>query len=55
MNIIQYLLFWTKLKPNWIEYLNIKLDTHILVKVKLGKSLEYIGTRIYFLNITPTV
>ena len=54
MKINPYLLFWTKLKPRCMKYLYIKLDTHIVIKEKFGKTLEFTGTGVYFLNRTST-
>ena len=35
---------WTKVKSKWIKDFNIKPDTLKLIEVKVGKSLEHIGT-----------
>jgi hypothetical protein len=42
-----------KLKPKWIKYHNIKLDTLNLIEKKVGNTLECIGTRDSFLNRAP--
>ena len=52
MKIDPYLSPWTKLKFKWIKDLNIKQDTLNLIKEKVGKSLELIGTGGNFLNRT---
>jgi hypothetical protein len=39
-----------KLNPKWIKILNIKLNTLILIDMKMGNSLELIGTGKDFLN-----
>ena len=49
MKIDSYLLPCTKLKSKWIKDLN----TLNLIEEKLGNTLECIGTRDHFLNITP--
>jgi hypothetical protein len=43
----------TKLKSKWIKDLHIKPDTLNLIERKVGKRLEHIDTREYFLNRTP--
>jgi hypothetical protein len=53
MKIDPYLSPCTKLKFKWIKDLNIKPDTLNLIEVKVGKSLELIGTGRNFLNRTP--
>jgi hypothetical protein len=40
------------LKAEWIKYLNIKPDTLNLIEEKMGKSLELIGPKKFFLNRT---
>ena len=42
-----------KLKSKWIKDLSIKPDTLNLIEVKVGKSLELIGTGRNFLNRAP--
>jgi len=44
MQINPFLSSYTKLKPKWIKDLHIKLDTLKLIKEKVGKSLEHMGT-----------
>jgi len=48
-----YLSTCTKLKSKWIKDQNIKPDALNLIKEKVGKSLELIGTGENFLNRTP--
>jgi uncharacterized membrane protein len=48
-----YLSPCTKLKSKWIKDLNIKPDALSLIKEKVKKGLELIGTGGYFLNRTP--
>ena len=43
----------TKLKAKWIKDLNRKSATLNVIEEKVGSTLEYIGTREHFLNITP--
>jgi hypothetical protein len=43
----------TKVKSKWIKELDIKPETLRLMEDKVGKSLEYMGTRGKFLNRTP--
>jgi hypothetical protein len=43
----------TKFKYKWIKDLNKKPDTLKVIKEKVGKSLELIGTGRHFLNRTP--
>jgi hypothetical protein len=43
-----------KLKSKWIKDLHVKPDILNLIQEKVGKNLEYIGTREIFLNKTPT-
>jgi hypothetical protein len=43
----------TKLKTKWIKDHHIKPDTLKLIKEKVGKSLEHMGTGKNFLNRTP--
>jgi hypothetical protein len=50
MQIDLYLFLCTKLKFKWIKYLHNIL---FLIKEKMGKSLEYLGTGENFLNRTP--
>jgi hypothetical protein len=42
-----------KVKPKWIKDLLLKPDTLKLIKEKVGKSLQHIGTRDNFLNSAP--
>jgi hypothetical protein len=44
MKIESYMSPFTKLKSKWIKDLNINPDRLNLVKEKLGKSFELIGT-----------
>jgi hypothetical protein len=53
MQIDPYLSPCTKLKSKWLKDLNIKPDTLNLIEVKLGDSLEFIGTWGNFLNKIP--
>ena len=53
MKLNPYLSLCTKLKSKWIKDLNIKADTVNLMKEKVGKSPELIGTGRNFLNRTP--
>jgi hypothetical protein len=53
MKIEAFLSPCTKLKSKRIKELNIKPDTLNLREEKLGKNLEFIGTREDFLNRTP--
>ena len=57
MNIVEhvspFLSPCTKLKSKWIKELNIEPDTLKLIKKKVGKSLEHMGTREKFLDRTP--
>jgi hypothetical protein len=53
MQIDPFLSPCAKLKSKWIKDLHIKPDTLKLIEEKLGKSLEYMGTRENFLNSTP--
>jgi hypothetical protein len=50
MKIDPYLSPCTKFKSKWIKDLNIKPDTRNLIEEKVGKSLEFIGTRGNFLK-----
>ena len=43
----------TKLNSRWIKDLQIKPDTLKLIKKKVGKSLEHMGTEEKFLKRTP--
>jgi hypothetical protein len=43
----------TKLKSKWINNLHIKSDTLKLIRKKVGKSLEHMGTGKTFLNRIP--
>ena len=43
----------TKLSSKWINDLQTKPDTLNLIKEKVGKSLEHMGTGENFLNRTP--
>jgi hypothetical protein len=52
MKIDPYLSSCTKVKSKWIKDLDIKPDTLILIKEKVAKSVELIGTRGNFLNRT---
>jgi hypothetical protein len=42
----------TKLKSKWVKDFHIKLETLKLIKEKVGKSLEDMGTGEKFLNRT---
>ena len=53
MQIDPYLSPFTKLETKWIKDLNINPVTLNLIEEKVGSSLELIGRRDYFLNITP--
>jgi hypothetical protein len=53
MKIDAYLSPCTKLKFKWIKDLNIKPDTLNLIKEKVGRTLELIGTEGNFLNRNP--
>ena len=53
MQIVPYLVPYTKFKFMWTKYLNIKLDTLNLIEERLGNGLEHIGTGDNFLNRTP--
>ena len=53
MKIDPYLSPCTKLKSKLIKDHNIKSVTLNLIKEKVGKSLEFIGTGGNFLNRTP--
>ena len=53
MQIDPYLLPSTKLKSKWIKDLTIKPTTLNFIEEKVGNSIEHIGTRDNFLNITP--
>ena len=53
MKIGSYLSPCTKLKSKWIKGLNTKPITLNLIEEKVGSTLEYIGTRNSFLNMTP--
>jgi hypothetical protein len=53
MKIDPYLSPCTKLKSKRIKDLNIKPDTLNLIKEKVGKSLDVIGTGRNFLNRIP--
>jgi hypothetical protein len=53
MQIDPFLYPCTKLKYKWIKNLYIKQDTLKLIKEKVGKSLEHMGTGERFLNRTP--
>jgi hypothetical protein len=44
MQIVPFLSPWTKLKSKWINKLHIKPETLKLTEVKVGKSLEDMGT-----------
>jgi hypothetical protein len=55
MQIDPYLSPCIKLKFKYIKDLNIKPDTLKLIKEKVEKSLEHIGTGEIFLNGTPMV
>jgi hypothetical protein len=46
------LIHCTKLKSKWIKALHIKPETLKLIEVKMGKSLEDMGTGGKFLNRT---
>jgi hypothetical protein len=43
----------TKLKSKWIKHLHLKPDTLKLIKKKVGKSLEYLGTGEIFIKRIP--
>ena len=53
MQIDPFLSSCTKLKPKWIKDLYIKPETLKLIKKKVRKSLEHMGTGKNFLNRTP--
>ena len=53
MKINLCLFSYTKLKCKWIKDLHIKPDTLKLIKEKVGKSLEQMGTGENFLNRRP--
>jgi hypothetical protein len=53
MQIVPYLVPYTKFKFMWTKYLNIKLDTLNLIEERLGNGLEHIGTEDNCLNRTP--
>jgi hypothetical protein len=52
MQINPFLSPCTKLKSKWIKELHIKSEILKLTEVKVGKSLEHMGTREKFLNRT---
>ena len=53
MQIDLFLSPCTKLKSKWIKNLHIKPDILKLKEEEIGKSLEHMGTGLYFLNRTP--
>ncbi|KAL6031193.1 hypothetical protein STEG23_024783, partial [Scotinomys teguina] len=53
LQIDPYLSPCTKLKSKWIKDLNINPMTLNFIEEKAGSTLERIGTRDHFLNITP--
>jgi hypothetical protein len=53
MQIDPFLSPCTKLKSKWVKNLHRKPDTLKLIKEKVGKSLEHMGTGGKFLNRTP--
>jgi hypothetical protein len=55
MQIDPFLSTCAKLKSKWIKDLHIKPDTLNLIKEKVGKRLEHVGTQEKFLNRTPMV
>jgi hypothetical protein len=52
MRIEPFLSPCTKVKPKWIKELHIKPETLKLIKEKVGKGLEDMGTGEIFLNRT---
>jgi hypothetical protein len=52
MHIDPFLSHCTKLKSKWIKDLHLKPDTLNLIEEKMGKSLEHMDMREYFLNRT---
>jgi hypothetical protein len=53
MQIDPFLSPCKKLKSNWIKDLHIKPETLKLIKEKVGKSFEHMGTGEKFLNRAP--
>jgi hypothetical protein len=53
MQIDPFLSPCTKLKSKWIKDFHIKPDTLRLIEMKVGKSLDHMGTGKNFLNRTP--
>ena len=53
MRIDPFLSSCTKLKSKWIKELHIKPEATKLLEVRVGKSLEHIGTGEKLLNRTP--
>jgi hypothetical protein len=55
MQIYSFLSPSTNFKSKWIKDLHIKLDSLKLIKQKVRKILEHMGTGENFLNTTPIV
>ena len=53
MKIDPYLSPYMKLKSKWNKYLNVNPTTMNLIEEKVGSSLQCMGTRDHYLNITP--